>query len=138
VIGSWIAKLRSREDKMERRIRIHIGQETFQAELNDSRTAQAIWEALPFESRGSLWGKEIYFTIPVKMEEDAAVEVVDPGTLAYWPVGSAFCIFWGPTPVSRAAECRAYSPVNVFGRITDELEALDRIADVSVSVERVE
>lgn len=122
---------------MGRRIRIRIGEESFEAELDASRTAQAIWEALPIEGRGSFWGKEIYFTIPVEVEEEDPKEVVAPGSLAYWPVGSAFCIFWGPTPASRGDECRPYSPVNVFGQIKGPLDALDRVKDLRVLVEKV-
>ncbi|MFN2226482.1 MAG: cyclophilin-like family protein [Anaerolineae bacterium] len=34
-----------------------------------------------------------------------------------WPVGHAFCIFFGPTPASEGDEPQAYSPVNVVGRV---------------------
>jgi hypothetical protein len=126
------------DERMKRRIRIHVGESTLEAELNESRTAQAIWEALPLESTGSLWGKEIYFSIPVDMGAEEPNEVVDPGTLAYWPVGKAFCIFWGPTPVSQGNECRPYSPVNVFGHIVDDLDILNQLSDLKVRVERLE
>ena len=39
------------------------------------------------------------------------------GDLGYWPVGNAFCIFFGRTPASRGDEIRPASPVNVFGRL---------------------
>jgi len=121
---------------MSGRVRILIGEVTLVAELNDSRTAQAVWEALPFESTGSLWGKEIYFSIPVDMGSEDPQEVVQSGDLAYWPVGKAFCIFWGPTPVSQGNECRPYSPVNVFGHIIGDLSVLDHVKDLRVKVER--
>lgn len=74
--------------------------------LNDSKTAKSIAKALPFEFSGNYWGDELYGTIPVRKGEENPVEVlVEKGTLAYWPVGHAFCIFWGPTPVSRAGKC---------------------------------
>src|SRR6266566_2855101 len=62
---------------------------------------------------GQTWGDEIYFGIPVKAESEDPREVVEPGDLAYWPPGSAFCIFYGPTPASRGDEIRPASPVNV-------------------------
>ncbi|MBW2705488.1 MAG: hypothetical protein JRD84_04200 [Deltaproteobacteria bacterium] len=31
----------------------------------------------------------------------------------------SICIFFGPTPVSSGDQPRAYSPVNVFGRVLD-------------------
>ena len=49
---------------------------------------------------------------------------VDVGDLAYWPPGRAFCIFFGPTPVSRGTACRPASPVNVVGKIVGEMLAM--------------
>ena len=89
-----------------------------QAELNDSVTATKIMEILPIEGRANVWGDEIYFDIPfnLDLESDSRADV-EVGDLAYWPTGSAFCIFFGPTPVSRDEKPRAYSPVNVFGKV---------------------
>jgi len=90
-----------------------------QAELTDENpeTAKAIWEALPLEARANTWGDEIYFSIPVSIEAENPKAVVDLGDLGYWPPGNAFCIFFGPTPMSRGDEIRPASPVNVFGRV---------------------
>ena len=101
-----------------RKIKITAGDIIATATINDSATADAIWEALPIEANGNTWGDEIYFGIPVKIEEaDDARDVVDMGALAYWPTGSAFCIFFGLTPASRDQEIRAASAVNIFGSI---------------------
>jgi uncharacterized protein len=123
---------------MPRRIRIRFGQTSLEAEMNDSRTAQAIWDALPLKSKGNRWGKEIYFSIPVRLPGEDPQDVVKPGALAYWPEGPAFCIFWGPTPVSQAQECRPYSPVNVFGSLTGDWKILDQLQEMYVLVERIE
>jgi hypothetical protein len=89
-----------------------------EAELNDSPTAVKVGEALPVEGSANLWGDEIYFEIPVIAAQEAdAREIVEVGTLGYWPVGHAFCIFFGPTPVSTDARPRAYSPCNILGRV---------------------
>ena len=90
-----------------------------EAELTDENpeTAKAIWEALPLEARANTWGDEIYFSIPVSIEAENLKAVVDLGDLGYWPPGNAFCIFFGPTPMSRGDEIRPASPVNVFGRV---------------------
>jgi hypothetical protein len=103
------------------KIKIEIGSLVLTAELNNSRTAGVIYESLPFEGRALIWGDEIYFEIPchIDLESDAR-EIVEIGTLAYWPRGNAFCIFFGRTPVSTDERPRAYSPVNVFGRIIGE------------------
>jgi hypothetical protein len=100
------------------KILISAGDLSLAAELNDGPTAQKVWEALPLEGRANVWGDEIYFEIPVKAgaEPDARAEV-EVGELGYWPVGNAFCIFFGPTPVSVDERPRAYSPVNILGRV---------------------
>jgi len=102
----------------ERQIRIIAGKVSVEAILNDSPTATKIWEALPIDGRGSTWGDEIYFSIPVeaKQEKDAR-EIVAVGELGYWPPGSAFCIFFGRTPASTDEKPRAASAVNILGRI---------------------
>ncbi len=103
---------------MGKKIKILIKDLKVEAELNETGTAQLIWEALPLEAEANLWGEEIYFTIPVKAGlEPEAREVVSPGELGYWPTGHAFCIFFGPTPASRGGEIRAASAVNVIGKV---------------------
>ena len=103
---------------------------SLQAELNDSPTAQAILQALPIEGRANRWGDEIYFEIPVSagQEPDARVEM-EMGELAYWPVGRAFCIFFGPTPVSDDERPRAYSPVNILGRVLGDATLFRAVRD---------
>jgi uncharacterized protein len=101
-----------------RTIRIMAGKVQATAELNDSTTADAIWNALPIKARANTWGDEIYYSIPVTLEEAPdAQAVVSMGDLGYWAPGSAMCIFFGPTPVSRGNEIRPASPVNVFGKV---------------------
>jgi hypothetical protein len=122
-----------------RRILIRAGQVQVAAELNDSRTADAIWNALPLSAVGSTWGDEIYFGIPVKLKEDDAQAVVALGDLGYWPPGQAFCMFFGLTPVSRGNEIRPASPVNVFGHIVGDPTALGKVQDgETVTLEREE
>lgn len=104
-----------------RTIRITAGKVQATASLNDSPTADAIWNALPITARASTWGDEIYYSIPVSLEQAAdALAVVAMGDLGYWAPGSAMCIFFGPTPASRGAEIRPASPVNVFGRVVGD------------------
>src|SRR4051812_43416285 len=110
------------------KMRITAGQVSATATLAETGTAQAIWDALPIEARGSTWGDEIYFPIPVKREEEAALEVVQLGDLGYWPPGNAFCIFYGPTPASRGAEIRPASPVNVVGRLDGDALVFKKVA----------
>jgi hypothetical protein len=109
-----------------RKIQITAGAATATAILSDNETADAVWNALPISAQGNRWGKEIYFEIPVRITQAAnAREVMTPGELGYWPVGQAFCIFWGATPASQGDEPRAYSPVNPFGQLEGDPHVFD-------------
>ena len=123
-----------------RRIKISAGGVTATAALQDNATADAIWAALPITARGNRWGDEIYFEIPVRLAQaDDARDVLDAGELGFWPVGHAFCIFWGPTPASHGDEIRAYSPVNVLGRLEGDALAFDSVAGgTEIKIEREE
>jgi hypothetical protein len=112
---------------MGRKIRIKAGSILVTAELNETRTAEAVWQALPITGKANRWGEEIYFSIPVSLEEEDAREVVSAGDLGYWPPGTAFCIFFGPTPMSRGEEIRPASPVNVFGKIIGDAKVLRQV-----------
>lgn len=109
-------------------ITIAAGGVTMEATLDGSATADAVWKVLPISSRVSLWGDEIYFAVPVDAEEAPdARATVEVGDIGYWPPGNAFCIFWGPTPMSRGNEIRPASPVNVFGRVVGDARAFGRV-----------
>jgi hypothetical protein len=100
-----------------RAIQITVGATTATADLNDSETARAIWAALPLTATASVWGDEIYFSTPLALGTEHGQETVALGDLGYWEPGSAICIFYGRTPVSRGDEIRPASPVTVFGRL---------------------
>lgn len=122
---------------MDRLIRITAGAVSAEARLNDSKTAGAIWDALPIEAKGQTWGDEIYFDIGLSAPAEKAREVVDVGDLAYWPPGQAFCIFFGLTPASRGDECRAASAVNVVGKIVGDARVFTKVRSGSrVTIER--
>ena len=121
-----------------KKISITAGSIKLEAQLNDSKTAQAIWDALPLEARGNRWGDEIYFSIPVKLGTENAQEEVEVGDLAYWPPGTAFCLFFGPTPASVGPKPQAASPVNVFGSIQGDATVLAQVPNGGkVKIERL-
>jgi hypothetical protein len=121
----------------ERRIRITAGAVKADAVLDDSNTAQAVWDALPLSIPGDTWGDEIYFGIPVKAKPERPQETVELGALGYWPPGSAFCIFFGRTPASRGQEIRPASPVNVFGRVLGDPTVFKKVsAGTPIRIER--
>lgn len=110
-----------------------------EAELSEEnpKTSKAIWDTLPIEARANTWGDEVYFSIPVEVEEENSREVVQMGDLGYWPPGKAFCIFFGQTPASRGDEIRPASPVNVFGRVKGDAKVFKAVrGGEKVSIER--
>jgi hypothetical protein len=113
---------------MGKRIRIVAGAIEAEAELHNTATAQAIWDSLPIKGRATLWGDEIYFSIPLSLELEAGQELLTMGDLGYWPEGSAFCIFFGPTPVGQGNEIRPASPVTVFAKIIGDATTFKKVA----------
>lgn len=94
------------------------------------RTVDLIVKALPIEGRAAIWKEEVYFEIPIRMGEEKPRSSVEKGTIAFWPVGSALCIFHG--------DSQPYSPVNVVGRITTNLELFGKIkSGTKIRVERL-
>jgi hypothetical protein len=112
---------------MSTRIRFSAAGVDLLGELDDSPTALALRERLPATLRMSRWGDEYYGRIATDLGVDEAAEarvVMEVGELAYWPVGNALCVFFGPTPASEDQEPRAASPVNPIGRLEDPVEKL--------------
>lgn len=113
---------------MPRTIRITAGNVTMDATLNETATASEIWDALPITARANIWGDEIYFAIPVHRDEENAKATVGLGDLGYWPPGNAFCIFYGPTPMSRGDEIRPASPVNIVGKVVGDAKTFKQVS----------
>ncbi|MEM2110783.1 MAG: cyclophilin-like fold protein [Candidatus Bathyarchaeia archaeon] len=94
------------------------------------RTVDAITRILPLEGRAALWKNEVYFEIPIKMGEEKPKNTVQKGTLAYWPMGKAFCIFY--------SDAQPYSSVNIIGQITENTEVFSQIkSGTKIRVERI-
>jgi len=83
------------------------------------RTIDTLVRKLPIEGRAALWKEEVYFETPIKMGEEKAKGTVEKGTIAFWPMGSAICIFYG--------ESQPYSPVSILGEITKNLELFSSV-----------
>ena len=115
---------------MGEKILIRSGEIEMGAELNDSPTALALFSALPLSAEANTWGDEIYFQVPVDQQLDStAAELVHVGDLGYWPSGRAFCIFFGPTPISRKGEIRPASAVNLIGKVIGDARAFRAVRD---------
>jgi hypothetical protein len=62
---------------------------------------------MPLEGRAALLKGGFYFTVPLQMGLEKPVKTVSSGTIAFWPLGSALCLFYD--------DSTTYSPVNVVG-----------------------
>ena len=92
------------------------------------RTVDTIVRKLPVEGRAALWKEEVYFEIPIKMGEEKAKPTVETGTIAFWPMGSALCVFYGKS--------QPYSPVSILGKITSNLELFKQVkSGITLKVE---
>jgi hypothetical protein len=93
------------------------------------RTVDMIVRKLPIEGRAALWKEEVYFETPIKMGEEKAKATVEKGTIAFWPMGSAICIFYG--------ESQPYSPVSILGQVTKNLELFSSVkSGMKIRVEK--
>lgn len=109
-------------------IRIHAGKARFEVVLDDTPTAQALLEALPFESVAQTWGEELYFETPVNANlEPEARQTVEAGTVCFWVEGSALALPWGRTPISTDARPKLVSPCNVLGKILGDAQQLAQV-----------
>ncbi|MEM1543672.1 MAG: cyclophilin-like fold protein [Candidatus Bathyarchaeia archaeon] len=94
------------------------------------RTVDAIARLLPLEGRAAIWRSQIYFEIPVKLGVEKPKESVKKGDLAYWPFKGAICIF--------AEDMRPYSPVNLIGQITENIEVFNNVkSGIKIKVEKI-
>jgi hypothetical protein len=117
------------DNKIKKTINILTGQIDIIVQLNETKTAKELFGILPISSNVNTWGDEIYFSIPLKADIENGIEEVDIGTVAFWPPGSALCIFFGKTPTSQGNKPQAASPVTIIGNIinTEVIKELKKV-----------
>ena len=85
------------------------------------RTVDGLLRRLPLDGRAALWKEEVYFKVAFQAGPEKPRPKVETGTIAFWPIGSAICIFHGKT--------QPYNPVNVLGRVTSNLELFKNVKE---------
>jgi hypothetical protein len=93
------------------------------------KTTDALLKRLPIEGRIARWKKEVYFETGITVGLEKPKSKIESGTIAFWPMGSAVCIFYGLT--------QPYSPVNVVGSVRSGIEIFkDAAAGAKIRMER--
>jgi len=126
VILMGYASMASAQGMREDTMFIVIGDTRFEVVLYDNNAARSLLESLPQSIDMSAWGDEFYGRLsqPINHDGDAERDVFEIGEVALWPSGNALCIFFGPTPASRAEEPRMASPGVPFGKIKGDASSL--------------
>lgn len=113
---------------MKSRIQLTSGDLSFEIELTDCMISREILNLLPVHSQANIWGKEVYFSIPMGIVQENNPRVnMENGDIGYYPPLKAICIFFGPTPVSTDNKPRAAAPVSLIGKISGKMEDLSEI-----------
>ena len=99
-----------------------MGKGSALAELDERNPGirDAFWEILPMEARANLWGDEVYFDVPLEMDNENPSPTAKAGDICYWSPGPAFCIFFGKT--------QPYSAVNHIGKVVQGLDLFRSVA----------
>jgi hypothetical protein len=111
---------------MRKEITILLGDEECTAELLRDlapKTCRVIEDALPLTgvlSHAKLVDREVFFQVPFFIDESENMKLSEKGDLAYWNARQTVCIFFD--------DMVPLGPITTFGRITGNLEGLQREA----------
>ncbi|MCS7151241.1 MAG: cyclophilin-like fold protein [Endomicrobia bacterium] len=122
-----------------KRIKIKFPLQNFEltCTLNDTKIANKIFEILPQEAKVKTWGEEIYFELPLKLENEKPTLDVDIGDVGWWPEGSCFCIFFGRTPVSDSDKPKPYSEITIIGKIDIDNDVIKKLKAIKINTKVV-
>lgn len=83
------------------------------------RTIDSILRIMPINGITAFGQDMVYFKTTIDVGVEKPKTQVDSGTIAYWPMGSSVCIFLN--------DSKPYSPVNVIGKINENLAIFNKI-----------
>lgn len=116
---------------MARRIVVTIeGKRGWLVELNDTKTATAVYNSCPLEGTTEVWGEEVYFSVEVEHDpSDPLSPYVLRGDVGFWPPGRAICLFFGATPESPEGTIRPDGPVIVIGKVVSDFGDYHKVGE---------
>jgi hypothetical protein len=111
------------------RIRVQAGRTAVDIALDETPTAAALLDVLPFESKAQTWGEEVYFEVPLNAKlEPGARQTVEPGAVCFWVEGSSLALPYGRTPISgKDGKPKLVSRCNVLGRVVGDARVLAKV-----------
>jgi len=119
------------------RIKMIIGDKTFEIELYNNPSSEALHASLPQKISMSRWGGEYYGDLSVTIpSKGSKTDTFEKGEVAFWPTGNAFCVFFGSTPASTDEMPKMASPGIPFGKIVSgrlsDLDAMGRFVEAEL------
>ena len=104
----------------------------FKAQLDDSDISNTIWLSCPYKLDINMLGSMIYCELPLNsvMPKENRTQNFEVGDIAYWPGPDAFCIFFGPTPLSgEDRKPVAPFPMIKIGKVIGDCSELENAGD---------
>lgn len=104
----------------------------FEAQLDDSDISNAIWLDAPHKLDINMLGSMIYCEMPLKvvLPKENRTQDMEVGDIAYWPGPGAFCVFFGPTPLSgEDGKPVAPYPMIKIGKVVGDCSEMENAGD---------
>lgn len=117
---------------MASRITVRTRCGEFPGELDGSDISNAIWLSNRLTFDINMLGGMMYGELPldVILPKEGRTTQLETGDIAYWPGPGAFCIFFGPTPLSgEDGQPVAPFPVIKIGKMIGDCSGLEDAGD---------
>ena len=117
---------------MASRITVRTRNGEYPGELDGSDISNAIWLSNRLTVEINMLGGMMYGELPldVILPKEGRTTKLETGDIAYWPGPGAFCIFFGPTPLSgEDGQPVAPYPVIKIGKMIGDCSGLEGAGD---------
>ena len=117
---------------MASKITVRTRNGEYPGELDGSDISNAIWLSNRLTVEINMLGGMMYGELPldVILPKEGRTTKLETGDIAYWPGPGAFCIFFGPTPLSgEDGQPVAPYPVIRIGKMIGDCSGLEEAGD---------